>query len=430
MLRDAWVVTGGVPKEAFIGAGDTWKATMKDTRADSGKGEVNYPLAVALNGAGSADFGVAAQNAGGGGYAQWVVSLQKTFWQTLALQWSVMEFSKGKNSYENVVIREIKNTASRFHTCMSVYVFGNGGGAVARIRAGSTVTAGTTTIQLRNINNAIRFSEAQLQPDGSYSGGDWLQFSTDDGLGGAGVKAFKTRVIGVNWSAGELTVQPALDGTVTADDYIFWQGTYGRVAQGMEAWNPQDVNDLAGMFNGIDRTTAPDKLGGSRVLIGLGDDPYGVITQARETCAIRQIKANRCVVTPIVWRRFENSLRESGVTITVTKDVPGRISMGIRGLQFVNPATGEDLVVYSDPFLSDINQTRETDEIYRFYRAENCYYGTSPAGINWRDEEGRGHYLREIPDTELVKAYYGARGNFYDLCPRDMMVMSPDVVAA
>ncbi|HJZ02975.1 MAG TPA: hypothetical protein VJ305_19815, partial [Streptosporangiaceae bacterium] len=101
-----------------------------------------------------------------------------------------------------------------------------------------------------------------------------LQVSSDDGTGGAGVRsgtvtvsavdinAGTITVSGANWAAGIAAVQPG--------DFVFQNGNYNGAFPGLFGWlppysqgpNPTRTGLTSALFNGVNRTVDPVRLGG------------------------------------------------------------------------------------------------------------------------------------------------------------------------
>lgn len=139
-------------------------------------------------------------------------------------------------------------------------LWGNGGGAIGKVSAQSTVAS--TTITLANTADIVKFWQGQI-----------LNASvTDDGTGGGapigGGTPSTATVVSVDESAGTITLagnwSVAFAGITAGTSYLFNNGDFNAKIQGIPAWLP-DVNNRAGLataFNGVVRSNSPTKLAG------------------------------------------------------------------------------------------------------------------------------------------------------------------------
>lgn len=107
-------------------------------------------------------------------------------------------------------------------------LWGNGGGAIGQIS--SSATLGSANLDLRDVRKVRNFEI-----------GDILTFSSDDGTGGAGVRSGTLEVLQVireGTNAGRVVVSANLNTipSITANDYVFIEGDYASVIQGVPAY--------------------------------------------------------------------------------------------------------------------------------------------------------------------------------------------------
>lgn len=181
----------------------------------------------------------------------------KTYYALFSISGRLMRQAKGDQALiVKPYARESKNAINQWKRDMSAFLFGNGGGAMGQISASSNVS--TNTITLADTNN-VRFFE-----DGMV-----LTTSTADGTSGS-IKAGKVTVTGVKRSGankGQITVDQVWTAgipTAAASDYIFREGVFGNVINGIPAWIT-DSDPTSTLFNGVDRSLSPEKLAGFRI---------------------------------------------------------------------------------------------------------------------------------------------------------------------
>lgn len=97
--------------------------------------------------------------------------------------------------------------------------------------------------------------------------GATLVFAAADGTGSLRAGGATTTVSSVDIEGGTVTVADNLGTKITAigtTDYVFQQGDFNQCLAGLEDWLPVDnrTTQLATTFNSVDRSQAPDYLGG------------------------------------------------------------------------------------------------------------------------------------------------------------------------
>ena len=151
------------------------------------------------------------------------------------------------------------NVDGAFRTCkrnLCIQIHGTGTGSKARILSGGT----TTTWTLTEAYDTMKFQVGErLQLDNVDGGGTYPGTLTDGGT--------QVEIVGINRQAGTLEVADVLvAGLVAASangDYIFRAGDYDNVISGWRAWIP-DAAPTSTPFNGVNRATDTDMLGGVR----------------------------------------------------------------------------------------------------------------------------------------------------------------------
>lgn len=181
----------------------------------------------------------------------------KTYYALFSISGRLMRQAKGDQALiVKPYARESRNAINQWKRDMSAFLFGNGGGAMGQISSTSNVS--TNVITLADTNN-VRFFE-----DGMV-----LNTASTDGTSGS-IRSGRVTVTGVKRSGankGQITVDQVWSAgipTVATSDYIFREGVFGNVINGIPAWIT-DSDPSATLFNGVDRSLSPEKLAGFRV---------------------------------------------------------------------------------------------------------------------------------------------------------------------
>lgn len=148
-------------------------------------------------------------------------------------------------AFDDALKSEAKAGLEAFSEMGARQAWTTGGGASAQLH--STVTLSSTTLKVRVRSDIVGFNPKQ-----------YLQFSTDDGIAGGGLRdsGNALRVVSINRTLGTAVMSAALDtiAAITANDYIFIRGAYGVGWGGNAGWVP--VSDpSATAWMGHDRTS-------------------------------------------------------------------------------------------------------------------------------------------------------------------------------
>lgn len=127
------------------------------------------------------------------------------------------------------------------------------GGAIGKM---ANSTAAVAVITLADKASAFNFHIGQL-----------LTFAAADGTGSERDSSDTTTVTAVDIEGGLITVADTLSTKINGigtTDYIFQEGDFNLCLAGLEDWLPVDDRStkLAASFNSVDRSVAPDYLGG------------------------------------------------------------------------------------------------------------------------------------------------------------------------
>lgn len=187
--------------------------------------------------------------------------------------------SNDETSFADATKLEVKNALEGLGDNIAKTAYGNRGGARAQV---STTTAPSgTTLTLEKKSATVFF-----YPD------MYICASSTDGTSGSlRSSGARNRVTGVDLSAGTLTGAiawtTAISG-ITTSDYLFAEGDFGIAPAGLDAWNPTTAPGATSFF-GVDRSVAPDFLGGMRYNGStLGDTMETVFINAQAQMDLQQ----------------------------------------------------------------------------------------------------------------------------------------------
>lgn len=244
---------------------------------------------------------------------------------------ALAQASGDENSMVKVATDEIDGAFESLGISAGAALFSNGGGAIGQIASGQA----TPTITLVNISLILNFYVNQI-----------LQTSIDDGTGGNGVKAGTVTVQGVNTATGTVTATgnwSAGIGTVAANDFIFQQGDYNAKLIGYAGWLPQ-TSPGATLFNGVNRSNDPERLGGCRFNGGGAPKVESLIQLAALISRFRG-KPDVILVNPL---DYADIAKERDTKVFYTKESFKNPEIVFRGFELATP-TGVATVL-PDPF--------------------------------------------------------------------------------
>lgn len=181
----------------------------------------------------------------------------KTYYALFSIDGKLMRRAK---SNQAVIVepyaRRSKLAMAQAKRDLSKFFFGNGGGSFGKISASSNVSTNTITLAT---TSDVRF----------FSPGMYLTTSTTDGTTGS-IKAGRVKVADVIKSGsnkGNIIVEEASWAagipSVAASDFIFREGVFGNVWNGLSAHIPSTAPSTT--FLGVDRSTAQEEKAGLRV---------------------------------------------------------------------------------------------------------------------------------------------------------------------
>lgn len=310
----------------------------KDNKFD---GESMYiPIRYTNEPGGSATFDKALANRGPAGFKRFEITRRRDY-VISSIESEMFRAAKSAGSggavvaVADAVLNGMRNTAKR-SLCRSLY--GNAGGARGRIASGH----GSDTIVLLNKEDIV-FFEPGMKLDGA---------TTDGTSGSVIVGGAAAKIVSVDSEAGSITNDASANwnaGTgingIAANDYLFRQGDFGLVMQGLGAWIPPIVTSTT--FNGVNRTLHKERLGGCRITPSTEGFEYTTIEDACLAILERVWRAGGSPDNIFMHpKRYRRLIKELGSRKTYT-DVKTDVGVGFRGV--IIEGQGGPCTVISDP---------------------------------------------------------------------------------
>lgn len=158
-----------------------------------------------------------------------------------------------KGAFVKAILSETEGAYDGIAGQLGSGIWGNGGGAIGKIDGVSNIA--TTQVTLANPSDAVKFRVGQV-----------IKSSATDGTTGS-VRAGSVTLTAVDLFTGVLTASgnwSAGIGLIANTDYLFPDGDFGAVFQGIPAWIVKNSlrSGLGTSFNGVDRSTDPVRLAG------------------------------------------------------------------------------------------------------------------------------------------------------------------------
>lgn len=161
--------------------------------------------------------------------------------------------SKDATAFANAVMQEVQSAIEGLGDNVAKEFYGNVGGYRGRVHP--TTAISTTSLTLAYPSQAVNFS-----PGMQICAGD-----TDGTSGSLRDSGDYVTLVSVSISTGVLVADANWSNiaSIAANDYLFQRGDFGVSLAGLESWNPATAPGATSFFN-VDRSVAPDFLGGMR----------------------------------------------------------------------------------------------------------------------------------------------------------------------
>lgn len=285
-------------------------------------------------------------------------------------------------------------------------LWGNGGGAAAKLSTYSTVY-GT----LQNPHSVRNFDI-----------GDIVQFATDDGRGGAGVLAETREITAIDEDDGILTFDTTLATIVgmTTTAFIFHEGDYSdddHVIKGVPAYvcleDPGTGSEPASIW-GMSRTVFPTRLGGHRMTPSSNLTVIEAVKEALTKAFRRSLDTTHIWCSPEIFNEVEMSLDSS---VRRTEQKVGKI--GFEGLAFTSQ-TGKTVKLFAD---SDIPLGPSGEELIFGLNMAKMKFHSAEEWPMWLTGDGSKKFLTE-ENANAREGRIGGYGNHYTPRPGGHWVMA------
>lgn len=284
-------------------------------------------------------------------------------------------------------------------------LWGNGGGAAGKVGSISTVD-----ITLSNVNHVRNFDI-----------GDVIEFSNDDGRGGAGVLGETRTIEDIDEDAGVLTVDSDASTIVGlgAGDFIFHEGDYSdddHVIKGVPAYvcleEPGTGDEPAAMW-GMTRTTMPTRLGGHRMTPSANLIVTEAIKEALTKAFRRSCDITHLWCSPEIFNEVEMSLEGQR---RYADEKVGKV--GFTGLEFTSQ-TGKMVKLFAD---ADIPLGPDDEELIFGLSMPKWTFHTSEEWPQWLTGDGSKKFLTE-ENANAREGRLGGYGNLYTTAPGHNFVL-------
>lgn len=345
----------------------------------------------------SRTFATARLRAGPSQYARWIVTRGNDF---VHVQIGVSPYEAlGNNKGAQVAYVE-DECKSAYDACMQRLernVFRNAGGAITQVASGGA----TDTITVSEPSALI-----------SVDLNDYLESSTDDGTGGAGVDAGGAKQVNsINRIAGTLytdtTAAWNTGGGFADNSYIFLQGDYGLALGGVPTFVRPTTPVAGTTVYGLD-ISVDERLNGIRYVASSGS-PDGSITRAFRNAATRCHHhggtPDKIFMNTLDFGEYVNDLGNAAQYVTV----PGQ---GLAGKKLDVGYAGVRIMMPYGPVTVHPNRY-----VQRYNAWGLDYKDVSFEGLKetprWMDIDGGGKWFRMASDDlHAVEGYLYYEGQF------------------
>lgn len=297
-----------------------------------------------------------------------------------------------KGSLVRILNDATEDAMAKFKRRTTYQLWGNGGGAAAKIA--STGLTGTT-IPLANKRDIRNFEI-----------GDPLEFASDDGRGGAGVLDGVLTITAIDEDGGKLTVDSAYTNVpgLTTSYYIFHEGDYNNVIKGVPAYvclqDPGTGSEPAAIW-GMTRTDHLTRLGGHRFTPSANMQVAEAMMEMLTNCHRRGVDIDLAFCSPEIFNECAMSL-EGQRRYADTK--VGNV--GFSGLKFTGP--GGDVELYPDP---DVGLGPNGEELIFGIKKDTWKFHTSEEWPMWLT--GSGEKMLPEENANATEGRLGGYGNAY-----------------
>lgn len=248
VLKDYY--TDDKMKEMSYGENPFFAFIKKERGTMAGGRRYVQPIEFAHPSGGSADYTKAMTNGTASSYEDFLISRKKQY-QRIQVDHELLFATTGQRESFRKAMNEFDRGLKGLGEKIGRRLYRTQGGAIARLSSFAT-----TVLTLEDKASAFNFHKGQT-----------LQFAAADGSGSLRDSGDTTTVTSVDIENGTVTCADTLSTKIAAlgqTDYVFNDGDFNLCLAGLEGWLP--VTDrstaLSTSFNSVDRSVAPDYLGG------------------------------------------------------------------------------------------------------------------------------------------------------------------------
>lgn len=341
---------------------------------------------------GSSDFATALANQGPSVQKRFFITHRKEYQIATVDGLAIATSKDDKMSVLRTLKVEMDKANYKFVLALSSKFFGNAGGSLGQISAGSNVA--TTTITLASLSDAVKFEI-----------GDWIQTASDNGSGSspAGVNAGgqQAQILNMDRSTGTLTLSVAWSAAIpgtAASHYIFRTGDYANAFTGIGGWNPITAPTGGDSFFGMDRSVGDVvRQSGARYSANTGGSYEDTILNASTEAAMLTARLPRTYASPRDFNKLAKELGSKRIVNATSREG----ETGFKGIQVFTGAGMTEVV--SDPFMTEgYGRMVDPDDI-TLMTAGEC-----PGPLNW----GGAQSTQVLANADAVQFRIGAYGNY------------------
>jgi hypothetical protein len=343
---------------------------------------------------GSATYSTAMTNRGVGKYDDFIVTRKKEYVGAL-IDCETLAAVDGKmGSNVDALKTALRGAAEEFGKALGRKLWGNGGGAVARLAAASSLS--TTRLALLDRNDVTKFEVGMI-----------VQGDSTDGTSGA-VHPGSAEITAIDETNGYLYTGSNWTAQITGladSDYLFRDGDFGSAVNlsGILGWIPVTQPSSGDAWFSVDRSKNVPKLAGQR-LSGSGGSVLEVAVDAAARAGHFGGKPNKLFLGAFKYAEFAKECMAKGQMAIPVKDARGELTLS----GFSIPGPKGAIVVVQDTYCPDSYGLLTNMESW-----ELAGLGQIP---HVADDDGR--EIRMDPTSDSVSMYNRFYGNL--LCHRPM----------
>lgn len=257
---------------------------------------------------------------------------------------AMLASSNNKGAFARVLDTNSRQAIANYNKAIGMQCYSNSGGSKGKGNGAYSVAGSVITLNQRL--DAVNFEHEEV-----------LEFASTDGTSGSARVGYVS-VAKVSVEAGTITVNETINAAIVGavnTDYIFRAGDFGNCITGLRGWLPSIAPTAGDNFFSVDRSIAPEKLGGIRYAGG-GAAPDETLINALGELALFGGKPDAIFVHPLKFTEIEMALHAK-VFVDVASTVPG---IGYKAIQLRGPKGNVALIAdqycpYADFFMLQRN---------------------------------------------------------------------------